>query len=479
MMKHHLQDSYHLLLVAKSTGKVHIPLGAEFVHGDENNSTVMDRVIRNQLKRQQLGESKDNKEKSSDLHEWELELVVDYSNKSPNLTIFVDGVCFHWYDGSNVHKEDNDSPWSSYIDKAKKIWAQLLALDEEETDRSLADFVNDNYSQIADEKDEQQCVLSILNAVYAATAATTSDLLGMKETFRQENAWSYGEKNFRLGGCYSELVNELLMELEIISNSPDIAVDIITNCPVQEISFNSNDNSFKLACGNQNYECDCVGVTVPLAVLNSGQLRFTGDCMMSEKKQNAIKAINVLGGGKVHALIKWGVDLEKPRAICLKSLQGIFVCPEEAFKQMWFRWNHDSILVTGFCVFSGRTALERDPAYLEASLKSLVVRILSKSLQGDVIPRNNDGNQYLTFSAFDVHDWSEDKYAQGMYSSPSISSSRQLGAASFPHHLAEPISQRVYFAGEHTNTEAFATVQSALESGIRAAHEIHQQLRVR
>jgi hypothetical protein len=452
-----------------------IPLGAEFVHGDENNPAIMGRVIRNQLKQQQQRRDTDNVQETSHSHEWELELVVDYSNKSPNLTIFADGKCFRWYDGSTVHKEAGDSPWPSYIDKAKKIWAELLEVKEGDSDKSLEDFVNDNYAQIAGAKDEQQYVLSILNVVYAATAASTSALLGVKETSRQENAWPYGEKNFRLGGCYSELVDELLMELESINDSPDVTVDIKTNCPVQVMSFNSSSNtSVKLVCPNQRYECDCVGVTVPLAVLNSGQLQFSGDCMMLKKKQHIINATNVLGGGKVHALIKWGVDLKKPQTIDLKSLQGIFVCPEEAFNQIWFRWDNDSILVTGFCVFGGKTDCERDPAYLETSLKSLVTRILSKAIQGDIVPKSHDGNRYLTFSAFDVYDWLEDKYVHGMYSSPSISSSGQFGAATTSQHLAEPISQCVYFAGEHTHDQACATVQSALESGIRAAREIYQ-----
>ena len=42
--------------------------------------------------------------------------------------------------------------------------------------------------------------------------------------------------------------------------------------------------------------------------------------------------------------------------------------------------------------------------------------------------------------------------------------------------LADPMLNFIYFAGEHTHLESIATVQSALESGVRAAREIHQQL---
>ena len=38
--------------------------------------------------------------------------------------------------------------------------------------------------------------------------------------------------------------------------------------------------------------------------------------------------------------------------------------------------------------------------------------------------------------------------------------------------LAEPLDQRLFFAGEATNTTGMSTVQSAIDSGKRAASEI-------
>jgi monoamine oxidase len=57
--------------------------------------------------------------------------------------------------------------------------------------------------------------------------------------------------------------------------------------------------------------------------------------------------------------------------------------------------------------------------------------------------------------------WCQDKWAGGAYSAPS---SEQVGIAARPEG-------RIHFAGEHTSRWN-AWMQGALESGLRAAHEI-------
>lgn len=86
-----------------------------------------------------------------------------------------------------------------------------------------------------------------------------------------------------------------------------------------------------------------------------------------------------------------------------------------------------------------------------------------------------------------MHDWSEDKYVRGLYSSPSVGAGWQLlpSGSGFGnmdkriatrrtcrHDLASPIANTIFFAGEHTNLSTSATVQAAMETGVRAAHEV-------
>mmetsp|Transcript_52590 Transcript_52590/g.58801 ORF Transcript_52590/g.58801 Transcript_52590/m.58801 type:complete len:109 (-) Transcript_52590:2328-2654(-) len=70
-------------------------------------------------------------------------------------------------------------------------------------------------------------------------------------------------------------------------------------------------------------------------------------------------------------------------------------------------------------------------------------------------------------SSFALHDWSEDEFTLGIYSSPSI-------GASLAHRecLTKPIKNDIWFAGEHVNRTICATVQAAMESGAKAAKEV-------
>lgn len=66
-----------------------------------------------------------------------------------------------------------------------------------------------------------------------------------------------------------------------------------------------------------------------------------------------------------------------------------------------------------------------------------------------------------------VHDWTEDSLARGAYSYPVV------GGAGAARALAATLDDALYFAGEATvEPPANGTVEGALESGYRAAHEV-------
>ena len=65
------------------------------------------------------------------------------------------------------------------------------------------------------------------------------------------------------------------------------------------------------------------------------------------------------------------------------------------------------------------------------------------------------------------YDWMEDPYIQGGYMYPKV----HMTEADF-HALAAPVENKLYFAGEATNTNACCTVQAAMETGVRAANQI-------
>jgi monoamine oxidase len=66
-----------------------------------------------------------------------------------------------------------------------------------------------------------------------------------------------------------------------------------------------------------------------------------------------------------------------------------------------------------------------------------------------------------------THDWQADPFAQGAYSYAAA------GAVDASAHMAQPVEETLYFAGEHTDTTGhWGTVHGALRSGIRAATQL-------
>lgn len=68
--------------------------------------------------------------------------------------------------------------------------------------------------------------------------------------------------------------------------------------------------------------------------------------------------------------------------------------------------------------------------------------------------------------SFVYEHWSRHPYIRGGYST------QTANAYGLKKHLAAQVGGRLFFAGEATNERVSATVQSAIETGVRAAREV-------
>jgi monoamine oxidase len=70
-----------------------------------------------------------------------------------------------------------------------------------------------------------------------------------------------------------------------------------------------------------------------------------------------------------------------------------------------------------------------------------------------------------------MHDWQADPFARGAYSYVTV------GGTEARERLAAPLEDTLFFAGEAADAEgAAATVEGALRTGMRAAHEVRASL---
>jgi monoamine oxidase len=233
------------------------------------------------------------------------------------------------------------------------------------------------------------------------------------------------------GGC-GTLISKLAEGLTIHLNSPVTRV------------AHDKDGVTVTAVG-ETWNVDAVIVTVPLGVLKDGAIDF--DPPLPERKQ---QAIDTLGVGSLTKII---CTFEKPFWPAGQYVFGSIPTTAEfgptTILNLW-KTHHRPILVMLYGGAEGR-ALE---AMAEEDVRTIAMATL----------RNVFGAAAQAPATVQVTHWQSDPYSSGayMYLPPGVTS-EELDV------LAEPIADRVFFAGEHTLRIHWATMQSGYHSGLREA----------
>jgi monoamine oxidase len=202
-------------------------------------------------------------------------------------------------------------------------------------------------------------------------------------------------------------------------------------------------------------------ITVPLAVLKAGALRFSP---VLPAKQRALAGLEV---GQVFKIVLrfreafWESPafLKERRANSDSSGQGLnFLHAAGVEIPVW--WTTLPVRSPLLCGWVGgvvaETLLAEEP--LSRVERSLVA--LSEVL---AVPRRELEEQ---LDAWASHDWRSDPFSRGAYGYVGV------GGDGAPRALGRPVEGTLFFAGEATNGDEIGTVAGALASGRRAAREV-------
>lgn len=201
-------------------------------------------------------------------------------------------------------------------------------------------------------------------------------------------------------------------------------------------------------------------VTLPLGVLQAppqatGAVRFTPD--LNAKHRAALAGL--VSGPVLKVVLRY-------RSAFWEELEGgryrdagFFFSPESAFPTFWTARPVRAPLLNAW-VGGPRAArlAERAPAEVMREASDNVKTLF--------------GGHDLELEAAYVHDWLGDPFSRGAYSYV------RAGGRHARRDLAAPMDDTVFFAGEATDEEG-GTVTGALNSGTRAAHEVHKSLKAR
>lgn len=240
-------------------------------------------------------------------------------------------------------------------------------------------------------------------------------------------------------------------EIQKLTDGFDLLPQAFAQALAKKIKFDDSvtrivqtSNGVEVSClSGQQYLADCVLCTVPLTVLN--QITFLPELSPAKKQAAA-------GGYNYRAATRCFVQF--PNRFWEKdNLNGWgFFEDEELWHTTWDKPEKTGIL---HAYLKGEKALDMDNFEGKAQQTKLLQH-WEKILPGVT--------NYSVRSHF--HSWTKEIWSKGGWAYPTKEQEEQL----FPE--LEKSEGKIYFSGEHTS-KARGWIQGALESGLKAAKEIH------
>ena len=308
---------------------------------------------------------------------------------------------------------------------------------DRKTDRSFQDFLDDKPGgrSLANERELARGFVQGFNG------ADTS-LISEKWLAEQGDPTEGASEANRIVNGYGALIEFLMRHLtELIRSSVAVTRIIRSESQVTVMDEHGKDHVARAAI-----------ITVPLPLLQDGTIILEPDIPAI---RNAARQLVMGHVARVNVVVKerfWEKKVE--------DLSFVH-CPERPFNVWWTQNPLRAPVLTGWS--GGPPALElmRNEHVEDVTLAELARAFAIKRSRLDTL-----------VESIHTYDWSEDPHVRGAYSYAGVA------GAHAPRILARSFDDRIYLAGEATESGASGTVEGALISGKRAAREVIEAIRV-
>lgn len=294
-------------------------------------------------------------------------------------------------------------------------------------------------------------MLDMADAIFANDYGNEADKIGLKEVAHEQDQWKHGEDYLVLDGCtIADIVNDMAAGL-----------DIRTSWKVKEVLHAGPCGRCRVVRDNgESIQADRLVVTVPLNLLRDGDISFKPPLTLDKQE-----AANIVVQSNCVKVI-----LRLTKRFWPDDCWDI-VCSDSFLPELWLTPAAQVLKGTPMKEYYmvGFVGGERATRIMNLSHAEIARKMC---LQLDAIFGStlDPHPASKACAGFLVQDWSKEPFAKGAYSHPS------LGAYGKRDALSTPMGN-VFFAGEATQEGLNPCVQGAMETGVRAAHQIHDSFK--
>ena len=295
------------------------------------------------------------------------------------------------------------------------------------------------------------------HAIAGSIYGTSLEKIGVASLARQDWMWTLSGDVVVLTPTdlgYSDALDQIWWR--------DVLDHITLNSPVTRIDSSGSQVTVTDTTG-QEYRAHKVIVTASIGVLQSEAIQFT-----PALPQSTVEAYRNIGmGSGMKVALRFSEPFWDPKMAYLTTeglSTGCWI--PSSYKKgtpdnilMCYPMGNNSEVLTSRAVKAGGGAAG-EKAVVEAMLVDLEL-IFGKQVRA----------AYLEAM---VQDWNAHPFVQGSYSYPTLTT--YANPRSMRKQLAEPVAERIFFAGEGTSHRNPACVPGALQEGARAAAQVHALL---
>lgn len=223
-------------------------------------------------------------------------------------------------------------------------------------------------------------------------------------------------------------------------------VPISLNQVVRQIQWDPG-SGVAVSTDSDTYRADRAVITLPLGVLQSNAVAFSP--ALPQRKQRALAALRMGVLNKCYLRfpeVFWPAEYD--------WMEYIPPQPGEWVEWVSFARPTGKPILLGFNAADVGRAIEtqEDAAIVAGAMQTL------RTIFGAAIPQPE---------AWQITRWNADPFARGSYSFNALGATPEMR-----DHLAQPVDNRLFFAGEATSRQYFGTVHGAYLSGLQAAEAL-------